>query len=180
MDISRSHLSRDVRHKIRLLNNFKNAVAAFNPEFDDLDQKVHNVVSCFFCLFVSPFPGLSYVFKLLCVFVYVHLQDVHEFLTSVLYQMRSLEAQLRVKAASMGRTYSCPVEDHMLFKMQNVRTCKRYSYTEAHIHRFLIWVKVRIQHCGNTLIFKYWGTSQHFIECKSSTEGLVASSAAVS
>ncbi|XP_030297056.1 ubiquitin carboxyl-terminal hydrolase 37-like [Sparus aurata] len=90
MDISRSHLSRDVRHKIRLLNNFKNAVAAFNPEFDDLDQK-----------------------------------DVHEFLTSVLYQMRSLEAQLRVKAASMGRTYSCPVEDHMLFKMQNVRTCKR-------------------------------------------------------
>lgn len=62
MDISRSHLSRDVRHKIRLLNNFKNAVAAFNPEFDDLDQKVRNVVSWVF-LFVC----FTISWSLLCV-----------------------------------------------------------------------------------------------------------------
>ena len=91
-----------------------------------------------FFLFVPPLPGFFHVFKLLCVFVYLHLQDVHEFFTSVLHQMRSLDAQLRMTAASMGRTYSCPVEDHMLFKMRNVRTCKRYNYTVAHVHRFLI------------------------------------------
>ncbi|XP_036980858.1 ubiquitin carboxyl-terminal hydrolase 37-like [Acanthopagrus latus] len=90
MDISRSHFSSDAQHKIRLLIQFKSAVAALNPEFNDLDQK-----------------------------------DVHEFFTSVLHQMRSLDAQLRMTAASMGRTYSCPVEDHMLFKMRNIRTCKR-------------------------------------------------------
>ncbi|TNN71807.1 Ubiquitin carboxyl-terminal hydrolase 37 [Liparis tanakae] len=51
-------------------------------------------------------------------------KDAHEFLTSVLEQMRCLSPQLQMMAASMGRTYSCPVEDHVVFKMVNTRTCK--------------------------------------------------------
>ncbi|XP_028450175.1 ubiquitin carboxyl-terminal hydrolase 37-like [Perca flavescens] len=50
--------------------------------------------------------------------------DAHEFLTSVLEQMRSLAPLLQEAAASMGRHYSCPVEAHMVFKMENTRTCK--------------------------------------------------------
>ncbi|XP_039672041.1 ubiquitin carboxyl-terminal hydrolase 29-like [Perca fluviatilis] len=50
--------------------------------------------------------------------------DAHEFLTSVLEQMRSLAPLLQEAAASMGRRYACPVEDHMVFKMENTRTCK--------------------------------------------------------
>lgn len=57
------------------------------------------------------------------------MQDAHEFLTSVLDQMRCLSPQLQMRAASMGRVYSCPVEDNMVFKIQKTRTCKRYNYT---------------------------------------------------
>ncbi|XP_035847886.1 ubiquitin carboxyl-terminal hydrolase 37-like [Sander lucioperca] len=52
-------------------------------------------------------------------------KDAHEFLTSMLEQIRCLSPRLQVMAASMGRSYSCPVEDHMVFKMVNTRTCKR-------------------------------------------------------
>ncbi|KAE8301090.1 hypothetical protein D5F01_LYC01246 [Larimichthys crocea] len=51
-------------------------------------------------------------------------KDAHEFLTSVLDQMRSLCPQLQAAAASEGRIYSCPVEDHLVFKMQKTKTCK--------------------------------------------------------
>ncbi|XP_018529131.1 ubiquitin carboxyl-terminal hydrolase 37 [Lates calcarifer] len=51
-------------------------------------------------------------------------KDAHEFLTSVLEQMRYWGPQLQVLAAGMGRTYRCPVEEHLVFKMQNTRTCK--------------------------------------------------------
>ncbi|XP_031148544.1 ubiquitin carboxyl-terminal hydrolase 37-like [Sander lucioperca] len=50
--------------------------------------------------------------------------DAHEFLTSVLEQMRSLAPLLQEAAARMGRRYTCPVEDHMVFMMENTRTCK--------------------------------------------------------
>ncbi|XP_034743272.1 ubiquitin carboxyl-terminal hydrolase 37-like [Etheostoma cragini] len=38
--------------------------------------------------------------------------------------MRSLAPRLQEAAACMGRRYTCPVEDHMVFKMENTRTCK--------------------------------------------------------
>ncbi|KAM8858605.1 ubiquitin carboxyl-terminal hydrolase 37-like [Spinachia spinachia] len=51
-------------------------------------------------------------------------KDSHEFLTCVLQQMRSLSPKLQMMAAIQGRSYSCPVEDHIVFKMANTRTCK--------------------------------------------------------
>ncbi|XP_044232218.1 ubiquitin carboxyl-terminal hydrolase 37-like isoform X4 [Thunnus albacares] len=52
-------------------------------------------------------------------------KDAHEFLTSVLDQMRSLSPLLQETAANMGTRYTCPVEDHLVFKMENTRTCSR-------------------------------------------------------
>ncbi|XP_044232212.1 ubiquitin carboxyl-terminal hydrolase 37-like [Thunnus albacares] len=52
-------------------------------------------------------------------------KDAHEFLTSVLDQMRSLSPSLQETAANMGTKYTCPVEDHLVFKMENTRTCSR-------------------------------------------------------
>ncbi|XP_056244273.1 ubiquitin carboxyl-terminal hydrolase 37-like [Seriola aureovittata] len=51
-------------------------------------------------------------------------KDAHEFLTSVLHQIRSLGQELQVLAASNGTIYSCPVENNMVFKMLNTRKCK--------------------------------------------------------
>nr|XP_020472944.1 ubiquitin carboxyl-terminal hydrolase 37-like isoform X2 [Monopterus albus] len=51
-------------------------------------------------------------------------KDAHEFLISVLHQMSSLSPLLRQAAESMGSSYTCPVEDHLMFKMENVRVCK--------------------------------------------------------
>lgn len=56
-----------------------------------------------------------------CLFV----QDAHEFLTTVLYQIRKLSPLLEQIAASKGKIYTCPVEKHLLFKMQTIRTCRR-------------------------------------------------------
>ncbi|XP_034754988.1 ubiquitin carboxyl-terminal hydrolase 37-like [Etheostoma cragini] len=84
---------------------------------------------------VSHFSGdashkirLLYAFKMTIwspVFWDLQQKDAHEFLTSMLEQIRSLSPRLQVMAASLGRSYSCPVEDHMVFKMVNTRTCKR-------------------------------------------------------
>ncbi|XP_018521248.2 ubiquitin carboxyl-terminal hydrolase 26 isoform X2 [Lates calcarifer] len=52
-------------------------------------------------------------------------KDAHEFLTAVLEQMRYWGPQLQVLTAGMGMAYSCPVEDHLMFKIRNTRTCKR-------------------------------------------------------
>ncbi|XP_042245800.1 ubiquitin carboxyl-terminal hydrolase 37-like isoform X2 [Thunnus maccoyii] len=52
-------------------------------------------------------------------------KDAHEFLTSILEQMRSLSPLLQETAANMGTKYTCPVEDHLVFKMENTRTCSR-------------------------------------------------------
>ncbi|XP_034554809.1 ubiquitin carboxyl-terminal hydrolase 37-like isoform X1 [Notolabrus celidotus] len=51
-------------------------------------------------------------------------KDAHEFLTSVLEQVRSFTPKLRLMATSMGKTYKCPVESNTMFKMENTRTCK--------------------------------------------------------
>ncbi|TKS69340.1 Ubiquitin carboxyl-terminal hydrolase 37 [Collichthys lucidus] len=94
MDIRESHLSPDAHRKIRLLVAFKEAVSVWAPEFQDFDQKVRNL------LFWMPMSS------------------------SVLDQIRSLCPQLQAAAASEGRIYSCPVEDHLVFKMQKTKTCK--------------------------------------------------------
>ncbi|KAI4818625.1 hypothetical protein KUCAC02_003931 [Chaenocephalus aceratus] len=51
-------------------------------------------------------------------------KDAHEFLTTVLDQMRSVAPQLQDIAACLGRAYRCPVEEHLVFRMQNTRTCR--------------------------------------------------------
>ncbi|KAK5880427.1 hypothetical protein CesoFtcFv8_023457 [Champsocephalus esox] len=52
-------------------------------------------------------------------------KDAHEFITSVLNQMRNLSPLLQDMATCMGLTYTCPVERNMVFQMENIRTCKR-------------------------------------------------------
>ncbi|XP_059212890.1 ubiquitin carboxyl-terminal hydrolase 37-like [Centropristis striata] len=52
-------------------------------------------------------------------------KDAHEFLTTVLDQMRSLSPVLQDIAAFNNRRYTCPVENHLVFKLENTRTCKR-------------------------------------------------------
>ncbi|KAI4799867.1 hypothetical protein KUCAC02_016406 [Chaenocephalus aceratus] len=52
-------------------------------------------------------------------------KDAHEFLTTVLDQMRGVAPQLQDIAACLGRAYRCPVEEHLVFRMQNTRTCRR-------------------------------------------------------
>nr|XP_046244860.1 ubiquitin carboxyl-terminal hydrolase 26-like [Scatophagus argus] len=52
-------------------------------------------------------------------------KDAHEFLTAVFSQMRSLGPLLKETAALKGISYTCPVEDHLVFSMDSTRTCKR-------------------------------------------------------
>ncbi|CAJ1053094.1 ubiquitin carboxyl-terminal hydrolase 37-like isoform X1 [Xyrichtys novacula] len=51
-------------------------------------------------------------------------KDAHEFLTTVLNQISSPASSLTETAARNSRTYTCPVEDNMAFKMKSTRTCK--------------------------------------------------------
>ncbi|KAE8287129.1 hypothetical protein D5F01_LYC15093 [Larimichthys crocea] len=51
--------------------------------------------------------------------------DAHEFLTSVLDQMRSLSSLLQVNAANMNRRYICPVKRHLVFEIEKTRTCNK-------------------------------------------------------
>ncbi|KAE8287132.1 Ubiquitin carboxyl-terminal hydrolase 37 [Larimichthys crocea] len=52
-------------------------------------------------------------------------EDAHEFLTSVLDQMRSLSSLLQVNAANMNRRYICPVKRHLVFEIEKTRTCNK-------------------------------------------------------
>ncbi|KAJ3590732.1 hypothetical protein NHX12_008681 [Muraenolepis orangiensis] len=53
-------------------------------------------------------------------------KDAHEFLISVLKQVRTPSSLLWSAALDTpGRSYTCPVEAHLLFHMLNTRTCKR-------------------------------------------------------
>ncbi|XP_037322173.2 ubiquitin carboxyl-terminal hydrolase 37-like [Pungitius pungitius] len=63
-------------------------------------------------------------------------KDSHEFLTCVLEQMICLSPKLRRMAAIQGRTYICPVEDHIVFKMANYRTCKGCGTGSTREERF--------------------------------------------
>ena len=122
MNIQGSHFSSDMPHKVRLLFALKKAVSQRAPEFEDLYQKVSLQ---FLGLAVAPLPdSFSAVFKPIYT-ISVNLQDAHEFLTSMLEQMRCLAPQLRMLAARMDRTFNCPVEAHFAFKMQNGRMCTR-------------------------------------------------------
>ncbi|XP_044061838.1 ubiquitin carboxyl-terminal hydrolase 37-like [Siniperca chuatsi] len=65
-------------------------------------------------------------------------KDAHEFLMTVLDQMRSLSPLLQEVAASLGKSYRCPVEDHLVFKMQNTRTCKGCGVRFTQVENFTI------------------------------------------
>ncbi|XP_065819222.1 ubiquitin carboxyl-terminal hydrolase 37-like [Labrus bergylta] len=52
-------------------------------------------------------------------------KDAHEFLTSIFQQIIDLAPLLHMMAASMDKTYTCPVERQMMFKMENTRICRR-------------------------------------------------------
>ncbi|XP_054451939.1 ubiquitin carboxyl-terminal hydrolase 37-like isoform X2 [Anoplopoma fimbria] len=52
-------------------------------------------------------------------------KDAHEFLTTILDQIRSLSPLLQEVAACCKKSYRCPVEDHLVFRMQMTRTCRR-------------------------------------------------------
>ncbi|XP_051905844.1 ubiquitin carboxyl-terminal hydrolase 37-like [Hippocampus zosterae] len=56
-------------------------------------------------------------------------KDAHEFLTSVLDQMRNLKPAQQKLATKIGKAYCCPVEEHFVFKMQNIRMCLRCNMT---------------------------------------------------
>ncbi|XP_033181784.1 ubiquitin carboxyl-terminal hydrolase 37-like [Anabas testudineus] len=63
-------------------------------------------------------------------------KDAHEFLTSVLDQMRNLAPLLQDCADIMSRTYTCPVEGHLVFNMENTRTCKRCGIQSKQLETF--------------------------------------------
>ncbi|KAK1887565.1 Ubiquitin carboxyl-terminal hydrolase 37 [Dissostichus eleginoides] len=50
--------------------------------------------------------------------------DAHEFLTSILNQIWTLSPLLQDIAAYMGTGYTCPVESNLVFRVENIRTCK--------------------------------------------------------
>ncbi|XP_005740929.1 ubiquitin carboxyl-terminal hydrolase 37-like, partial [Pundamilia nyererei] len=63
-------------------------------------------------------------------------KDAHEFLTLFLNEIKSLSPHLKRKAALLGRSYTCPVEDHHVFKMENMRTCKSCGHQSSHQEEF--------------------------------------------
>ncbi|XP_019201866.1 ubiquitin carboxyl-terminal hydrolase 26 [Oreochromis niloticus] len=63
-------------------------------------------------------------------------KDAHEFLTFFLNEVKSLSPHLKRKAALLGRSYTCPVEDHHVFKMENMRTCKSCGHQSSHQEEF--------------------------------------------
>ncbi|CAJ1061769.1 ubiquitin carboxyl-terminal hydrolase 37-like isoform X2 [Xyrichtys novacula] len=70
-------------------------------------------------------------------FVDHHQKDAHEFLTAVLGQMRDLAAPLRQVASILGRYYRCPVEQNLVFRMQNTRKCKSCGSASVREEEFL-------------------------------------------
>ncbi|KAL7395117.1 hypothetical protein ABVT39_010365 [Epinephelus coioides] len=58
-------------------------------------------------------------------------KSAHDFLTTVMDQMRSLSPLLREVAASVGGSYRCPVEKHLMFEMQTTRTCQRHYISDS-------------------------------------------------
>ncbi|XP_008336221.1 ubiquitin carboxyl-terminal hydrolase 37-like [Cynoglossus semilaevis] len=58
-------------------------------------------------------------------------KDAHEFLSCVLNTIRSLTLELKMAAHVMGRSYSCPVEANIVFRMLNTRRCTGCGVTSA-------------------------------------------------
>ncbi|XP_035989771.1 ubiquitin carboxyl-terminal hydrolase 37-like isoform X2 [Fundulus heteroclitus] len=50
--------------------------------------------------------------------------DAHEFLITVLSQIQFLAPQLQDIASCLDTSYTCPVEENLVFRMKNTRTCK--------------------------------------------------------
>ncbi|XP_039872754.1 ubiquitin carboxyl-terminal hydrolase 37-like [Simochromis diagramma] len=63
-------------------------------------------------------------------------KDAHEFLSLFLNEVKSLSPHLKRKAALLGRSYTCPVEDHHVFKMENMRTCKSCGHQSSRQEEF--------------------------------------------
>ncbi|XP_034540865.1 ubiquitin carboxyl-terminal hydrolase 37-like [Notolabrus celidotus] len=63
-------------------------------------------------------------------------KDAHEFLSSVLQQIRSLDPQLQNLAATMDQTYTCPVEKHIAFTIENTRTCKSCGVGATRLEKY--------------------------------------------
>ncbi|KAA8594424.1 hypothetical protein FQN60_011559 [Etheostoma spectabile] len=83
------------------LTAFKRTVAEFNSEFED--------------------DRLSTFQKLL--FLYVSVQDAHEFLSCVLDQLWCVSSDLQVEACNKGYSYTCPVDANITFQMLSTGTC---------------------------------------------------------
>nr|XP_024659085.1 ubiquitin carboxyl-terminal hydrolase 29-like [Maylandia zebra] len=58
-------------------------------------------------------------------------KDAHEFLTLFLDEVKRLAPHLERNAALLGQSYACPVEDHHIFKMENMRTCKSCGHQSS-------------------------------------------------
>ncbi|KAK2899834.1 hypothetical protein Q8A73_012963 [Channa argus] len=69
-------------------------------------------------------------------------KDAHEFLSCVLDMLRLMSSDLQRLAKTMGLRYTCPVTEHILFKMLNMRTCKgcgiQFGREEDHINLLLV------------------------------------------
>ncbi|XP_026026451.1 ubiquitin carboxyl-terminal hydrolase 37-like isoform X3 [Astatotilapia calliptera] len=58
-------------------------------------------------------------------------KDAHEFLTLFLNEVKRLAPHLERNAALLGQSYTCPVEEHHIFKMENMRTCKSCGHQSS-------------------------------------------------
>ncbi|XP_006787461.1 ubiquitin carboxyl-terminal hydrolase 37-like isoform X2 [Neolamprologus brichardi] len=63
-------------------------------------------------------------------------KDAHEFLTLFLNEVKRLTPHLERNAALLGQSYTCPVEDHHIFKMENTRTCKSCGHQSSQQEEF--------------------------------------------
>ncbi|XP_019215314.1 ubiquitin carboxyl-terminal hydrolase 26 isoform X2 [Oreochromis niloticus] len=63
-------------------------------------------------------------------------KDAHEFLTLFLNEVKRLSPHLKRNAALQGQSYTCPVEDHHVFKMENMRTCKGCGHQSSQQEEF--------------------------------------------
>ncbi|XP_030578446.1 ubiquitin carboxyl-terminal hydrolase 37-like isoform X2 [Archocentrus centrarchus] len=63
-------------------------------------------------------------------------KDAHEFLTLLLDQFQMMSSELQKTAALLGQSYTCPVEGHFVFYMENLRTCKSCGAETSHQEKF--------------------------------------------
>lgn len=140
MEVGRIH--NNEAQKRRILTAFKRTVAEFNSEFKDHSQKVSLL---FNYNTHSTVPHCYYFYTFFCknnhlYFLCVSVQDAHEFLISVLEQLRSLSVDLQVAALDRDVSYTCPVNAHIAFQMLSMRTCKGYEYPAT--DSFILRVKI--------------------------------------